>query len=136
MWAPAWSQMARQHALPLVVARAVLVGLAEIAERDRSVDRRDDLRQPDLGRRSIQDVATADTALGPHEAGALERQQDLLEVRLGQAGALGDVADRRRPLLVAQCQRQERSTRVVASGGDAHGCTVGHESPESVDCGR
>ncbi len=43
-----------------------------------------------------EDVAAADAALGAHEPGALERQQDLLEVRLGQAGAFRDVAHRGR----------------------------------------
>ena len=41
-------------------------------------------------------VAAADAALGAHQPGALEGEQDLLEVGLGQAGALGDVAHRRR----------------------------------------
>ena len=40
-----------QHALALVVARAVGVGLAEVAGLDRAVDRRDDLGQGDLLRR-------------------------------------------------------------------------------------
>ena len=39
-------------------------------------------------------VAAADAPLGAHQPGALERQQDLLEVGLGEAGALGDVAHR------------------------------------------
>ena len=68
-----------------------------------------------------QDVAAADAALGPHEPGALEGEQDLLEVRLRQAGALGDVADRRRPRLVrVQGQREQRSARIVTAGRDAH----------------
>ena len=37
-----------QHALTLVVARAVLVRLAEVAERDRPVDRRQDLGEADV----------------------------------------------------------------------------------------
>ena len=42
-----------------------------------------------------QHVAAAHAPLGAHEPGALQREQDLLEVGLGEAGALGDVADRR-----------------------------------------
>jgi len=78
-----------------VVAGAVLVRLAEVTGDDGAVDGADDLRQRDLARRPGQDVAAADAALRPHEAGALEREQDLLEVRLGERGPLGDVANRR-----------------------------------------
>ena len=60
-----------QHALALVVAGAVLVGLAEVAERDRAVDGRHDLRQADLGRVAGEHVAAADAALGAHQPGAL-----------------------------------------------------------------
>lgn len=52
-----------QNALPLVVAGTVLMGLPEIAQGDRSVNRRDDLRDPNLGGISRQDVATPDSAL-------------------------------------------------------------------------
>ena len=83
-----------------------------------------------------QDVAAADTALGAHQPGTLEGEQDLLEVRLGQAGALGDVAHRRRPRLVGvQGERQQRSAGIVTSGRDAHSdnlrrWTVPSRSPE------
>ena len=43
-----------------------------------------------------EDVAAPDAPLGADEAGAFQRQQDLLEVGLGKPGPLGDVADRRR----------------------------------------
>ena len=110
-----------QHALALVVARPVLVRLAEVAERDRTVDGRHDLRQLDLLGVAGEDVAAADAALGAHQPGALEGQQDLLEVGLGQAGALGDVAHRRRPVAVGvERQRQQRPAGVVTSGRDAH----------------
>ena len=46
--------------------------------------------------RAGQHVAAAHAPLRPHQAGALQGEQDLLEVGLGEAGALGDVADRRR----------------------------------------
>ena len=88
----------QQHALALVVAGAVLVRLAEVAEADRAVDRGEDLAEADLRRAAGEHVAAADAALRPHQPGALQRQQDLLEVRLGDAGALGDVAHRRGPV--------------------------------------
>ena len=88
----------QQHALALVVAGAVLVGLAEVADHDRPVDGADDLAEGDLLRVAGQHVAAADAPLRAHQPGALEGQQDLLEVGLGEAGALGDVAHRRGPL--------------------------------------
>ena len=87
---------AEQHALTLVVTGAVLVRLAEVAERDRAVDGRHDVGEQDLLGRTRQDVAAADAALRADETGALEGEQDLLEIRLRQGGAIGDVANRRR----------------------------------------
>ena len=120
-----------QHALALVVAGPVLVRLAEVAERDRPVDGRHDLRQLDVGRVPGEDVAAADAALGAHQPGALQGEQDLLEVGLGEPRALGDVAHRRRPVVVGvERQRQQRPAGVVTSGGDAdadHG-TVAHRA--------
>ena len=96
---------AEQHALALVVAGAVLVRLAEVAEGDRSVDGRHDLGQPDLLGRSGEDVAATDATLGSHQPGTLQGEEDLFEVRLGECSALGDVADRRGSRLVV-VQRQ------------------------------
>ena len=70
------------------------MGCAEVAGRDRAVDRGDDLGQGDLLGRPGQDVAAAHAPLGADQAGALEGEQDLLEVGLGQPGALGDVPHR------------------------------------------
>jgi hypothetical protein len=72
-----------QHALALVVAGAVLVGLAEVADRDGAVDRAHDVRERDGRRLAGQHVAAAHPPLGPDQAGALERQEDLLEIGLG-----------------------------------------------------
>ena len=73
----------QQHALALVVAGTVLVWRAEVTGHDRAVDGAHDLAQGDLVRRPGQDVATAHAPLGAHEAGALQSQENLLEVRLG-----------------------------------------------------
>ena len=114
-----------QHALALVVAGAVLVGLAEVAEGDRAVDRRHDLAEGDEARLPRQDVAAADAALRPHDAGALEGQQDLLEVGLREPGALGDVAHRGGAGLVGvERERQQRPARVVAPRRHLHAGTV------------
>jgi len=82
-----------QDALTFVVAGAVLVRLAEVADHDRSVNGAHDLAEGYLFRPAGKHVAAADAALGPDEAGALQCQQDLLEIRLRKARALGDVAD-------------------------------------------
>ncbi len=75
--------------------------------------------------RSGQHVAAADPPLRPHQPGTLEREQDLLEVGLGQAGALGDVAHRRRACVVGvQREREQRPAGVVTSGRDPHAAMV------------
>ena len=61
--------------------------------------------------RAGEHVATAHAALRAHEPGALHREQDLLEVRLGEAGALGDLLHRRRALGAVQREREERARR-------------------------
>ena len=65
-------------------------------------------------------VAAADAPLRAHEARALHRQQDLLEIGLGQRGALGDLLDRRGPVAAAQREREEGAGRVVAARRDLH----------------
>ena len=96
---------------------------------DRAVDGRHDLAEGDQARLPGQDVAAADAALRAHDAGALEGQEDLLEVRLGEPGALGDVAHRRGAGLVGvERERQQRPARVVAPRRHLHDgdCTAGH----------
>ena len=116
---------AEQDALSLVVARAILVRLAEVAERDRTVDGRHDLGETDVGGVASEDVAAPDTAFGLDESGAFEREQNLLEVRLGERGAVGDVAYRCGPRFVGvQRERQQGTAGVVTAGRDAHMTTL------------
>jgi hypothetical protein len=86
---------AEQDALTLVVTGAVLVGFAKIARRDRPVNRGHDLSQGDGLGRPGEHVAAAHATFGTHEPYSLQAQQDLLEVRLGETGAFGQVANRR-----------------------------------------
>ena len=73
-----------------------------------------------------QHVAAADAPLRAHQAGALEGEQDLLEVGLGEAGALGDVAHRRRACLVGvQREREQRPAGVVTPRRHLH---AGHRT--------
>ncbi len=80
----------QQDTLALVVAGPVLVGLTEVAGDDRPLDRADDLAQRDGIGLAGQDVAAADTTLGANQAGALQREKDLLQVGLGKAGPVGE----------------------------------------------
>ena len=97
------------------------------------VDRGDDLGQGDALGRPRQHVAPAHAALGAHEADALQAQEDLFEVRLGQSGSLGEVAHRGRHRQVrAEGEAQQRSAGVVAPGRNSHRFTLpsrGLENP-------
>ena len=59
MRSPRSAQHCQQHALPLVIARPVLVGEPEVAGHDGPVDGRDDLGQRDLLGRTGQHVTAA-----------------------------------------------------------------------------
>jgi len=82
-----------QHALALVVARSVGVGLAEVTCGNGPVDGGHDLGQADLLRQPGEDVATPDAPLRAHQPGSLESEEDLLEVGLRQRRPLRDVSD-------------------------------------------
>ncbi len=96
---------AEEHALSLVVAGAVLMGLAKVTGDNRPVNGSYDFGQRDRFRGSRQDVAASDAAFGTDEPDALENQQNLLKIRLGQTGALGQVSYGGRPRRVV-VQRQ------------------------------
>jgi hypothetical protein len=70
--------------------------LAEVTGNDGAVDGGHDLRKRYLIGASGQDVAATDPAFGSDQTGTLQRQEDLLQVGLGEAGALGDVPHRGR----------------------------------------
>jgi hypothetical protein len=82
--------------LTLVLARAVLVRPAEVAGHDGAVHGAYDLAQGDLLGRTRQDVSSAHSPLGAYKPGTFQREKDLLQVRLRETGAVGDVADRGR----------------------------------------
>lgn len=73
----------QQYTMPLVITRAILMRLPEVAKCDRAVDRSDDFGKANVLRRAGQNVSATDSTFGLYEAGALECQQDLLEIRLG-----------------------------------------------------
>lgn len=114
-----------QNALPLMIARTVLVRLAEVSKSDRPIDSAENLTDPDLRGLACEHVPAADTALRTHQAGALQRQQDLLEVGLRKRRALGNVAHRcGYRLLSVKSQRQECPTGIVTLARNAHKCIV------------
>jgi hypothetical protein len=86
--------------MALVVAGTVLVWLAEVAEGDRAVRCRDDVREANLLRALGKHVTTSDTALGLHEPRAFQDEEDLLEIRLGETGSRSDVPHRGRSRVV------------------------------------
>ena len=94
----------------------------------RSVEDRDDLAEGDAGGFGHKLIATAHATLAAQQAAVFEGQEDLLQVRLGETGSLGDVADRRRSVAAVQRQREQGATRIVAAGGDLHGVHRRHWS--------
>jgi len=127
----------KEYALPFMVTGAVLVRLTEVSESDRSVDRRNDLAQPDVLWCACEGVTAADTALGLHETGAFQSEEDLLQVGLRESCSFGDVLDRGRARIVGvKCQRQQRSTGIVTSGGHSHAFIVRASIPNRGRRGR
>ena len=111
----------QQDALALVVAGAVLVRLPEVTGNYRAVDGTHDLTEGDVGGRLGKHVTAAHTTLGTDHPRALEGEQDLLQVWLGQAGALGNVADGCGPGTVGvQGQREQGPTGIVTTGRNLH----------------
>lgn len=115
----------QQDALSIVVACSVLMRCAEVAQCDRSIDRRDDLGEANLRRRSCERVSAADSSFGFHQSSTLEREQDLFQVGLGQGSALGDVANRGRTGTFVERERQQGPTRIITPCRNPHTRIVG-----------
>jgi len=97
----------KQNALSLVVAGPILMGLAKVARHNRPVDGCNNLGEGDFADRSGEDISSADAALRTHQARTLERQQNLLQIGLGESRALRDVANGRgAALLLVERQTQ------------------------------
>jgi len=114
-----------QDALALVITGAILVWLAKVAGRDGSIDRGHDLGQRDGLGGPGQHVAAADAALRADEPYAFQAQENLFEVRLGETGAFGEVANRGGlAVVVAKGQTEQRPTGVVPPCGYSHGAIL------------
>jgi len=97
----------KENTLPLMVAGAILMWFTEIAECDGSIDRRNDLAQPNVLRCARKGVPATDATFGPHESSAFQSEKDLFQVGLGKSRPFGDVLDRSRTWIVGvQSQRQ------------------------------
>ena len=107
------------HLLQHTVAFAVVVLVHQRGERP--VHGSEDLGESDLLRRAREHVPAADAPLRPHESRALHREQDLLQVRLGERSALCDLLDGGRTVGAVQRERQQGPGCVVATGRDFHG---------------
>ncbi len=106
-----------QGALALVVAGPVFVGLAKVTRHDWPIDGSDNLTEGQLLGWAGQDVTPANAALTGNDSGALEREQDLFQVGLGESGALRDVSDRgRATLFFVEGEAEQRTAGVVTSG--------------------
>jgi hypothetical protein len=116
---------AQQDALALMVTGPILVGFAKVARRDRSIDRGHDLSQGDGFGGPGEHVAAAHATLGAHQPDALQAQQDLLKVWLGETRTFSEVANRRGlAVIVAKGQAQQRPTGVVPPCGYSHGAIL------------
>ena len=104
-----------------MIAGAVTVRLTKVAGHNWSVDGGDNLGQSDAAGVFGQNVATTDAPLRANEAYALQAEQNLFEVGLGESSALGEVTDRNRVVeVVTEREAQQRSAGVVTSGRHLH----------------
>jgi hypothetical protein len=78
--------------MTFMVARAVLMRLTKVSERNWSVGSSNNLGEFDLVCRSGQHVATAYTSLGFNKSGAFKYEQDLFEVWLRERSARCNIA--------------------------------------------
>lgn len=116
----------KEDTLALVVARTVLVGRPEVSECDGPVHCRDHVGQLDVVGIAGENVSTADAALGLHDSGTFECEENLFEVGLWKCGAFRNVANGRGSRLVGvQNERQQRPTGIIPSRRHSHTVIVG-----------
>lgn len=115
-----------QHALSFVIARAVGMRFTKITKGDRTINCGHNFGQPDLAGWSCKHVAATHAAFALHEARALQGEQDLLQIWLGESCSFGDVAHTGwAGGLLMQGQGQQRPTCIVTTGRYAHATIVG-----------
>jgi hypothetical protein len=101
------SPHAEQDALSLVVTGAVFMGFAKVTGGDGAIDGRHDLGECYRFGCPGEDVPAADPAFGANESSAFEIQEDLLQIRLGESSAFGEVTHRGwRTVIISKGQAQ------------------------------
>src|SRR5437016_2207264 len=93
---------------------------ARLERRLRTLDGTQDVSHADLLGRSRQVVASRGTPLRAKQPGALQRQQDVLQIALRDRLPDSDVLDRDEPVPTAERQIQHRLDRVLALRRDPH----------------
>ena len=107
----------QQHALSFVVAGTILVRLAEIAERDRSINCGDDLGEANLICGSRKYVSTTHAALALDQPRTFKCKENLLQIGLRQTCAVSNVADAGWPGgILMQSERQQGPTCIISTG--------------------
>lgn len=81
-----------EDALALMIARAVLMWSAKVADANRAVDGTHDFSEGDLGRIASENISTPNATFRADEASPLQSKENLFEVRLRECRARGDVA--------------------------------------------
>jgi hypothetical protein len=105
----------KEHALSLVTAGTILVGLAEVTDGDGSVDGGDDLGQLDVLRALREHVTATHASFRSDESRTFQSEEDLFEIGLGESGALGYVANRGWSGRIGmQSEREQRSACIIA----------------------
>src|SRR5437773_2502136 len=96
-----------------------------------------DVTDADLLGPARQVIAARGAALRAEHPGALQRQEDVLQVALRDRLPPGDVLDRHEPLPAADRQIQHRLDRILALRRDSHrSARARHAPPAPVDGGR
>lgn len=116
----------QEDTLALVVTRAVLVGRAEIAECDRTIDGGYDVGKLDVGRVACEHISAADSALRLDDSCTFQCEQNLFQVGLGEGRSFSDVAHGRRTRFVGvKRQREQGAAGIISTRRHSHAVIVG-----------
>src|SRR5439155_24146549 len=103
------------------LARVPAAPALRLERRAGALDGAKDVADGDLLGRTREVVAAGRSPLGREELRALQREQDLLEVPLGNRLARRDLLNGREPVLPVDGQVEHRLDRVLALRRDPHG---------------
>lgn len=116
----------QQNTLSVVIAGPVLVRRTKIAQGNRAINSRNNVRQTNLRSRASQNVPASNSAFRFHQASTFKCQQDLLQIGLRKRRSFSDVTHRSRACRFGMDgERKQGSTGIVTSGRNAHVLIVG-----------